>query len=91
MIDANDMFKPDDAVEYMKQLAPFKPLWVEEPTSPDDILGLAKIAKVVFFFLLQVMAVVISFLIIYSSFFSSFRDEVLIDFLSFFSEKNFRV
>jgi L-fuconate dehydratase len=30
----------------MKQLAEFKPLWIEEPTSPDDILGHATISKV---------------------------------------------
>src|SRR6187455_3397733 len=29
----------------MKQLAQYKPYWIEEPTSPDDILGHATIAK----------------------------------------------
>ena len=29
----------------MRQLAPFKPWWIEEPTSPDDVLGHAKIAR----------------------------------------------
>jgi L-fuconate dehydratase len=29
----------------MRQLAKFRPVWIEEPTSPDDILGHAKIAK----------------------------------------------
>jgi L-galactonate dehydratase len=28
-----------EAIEYMKQLAEFKPWFIEEPTSPDDILG----------------------------------------------------
>ena len=28
-------------------LAPFKPLWIEEPTSPDDVLGHAAIARAV--------------------------------------------
>ncbi|KAG7162791.1 Mitochondrial enolase superfamily member 1-like [Homarus americanus] len=30
---------------WMKELAPYKPLWIEEPTSPDDVLGHAKIAE----------------------------------------------
>ena len=29
----------------MKQLAVFQPHWIEEPTSPDDVLGHARIAK----------------------------------------------
>jgi len=28
-----------EAIEHMKQLAEFKPWFIEEPTSPDDILG----------------------------------------------------
>ncbi|MCJ1255476.1 L-galactonate dehydratase [Lignoscripta atroalba] len=28
-----------EAIEYMQHLAPFKPWFIEEPTSPDDILG----------------------------------------------------
>lgn len=39
MIDANQVFSVPDAIEYMKQLADFKPWFIEEPTSPDDILG----------------------------------------------------
>jgi L-fuconate dehydratase len=31
----------------MKRLAEFKPLWIEEPTCPDDILGHAKIQKAI--------------------------------------------
>jgi L-fuconate dehydratase len=31
----------------MARLAPFKPLWIEEPTRPDDILGHAAIARAV--------------------------------------------
>ncbi|KAF7386689.1 hypothetical protein HZH66_011141 [Vespula vulgaris] len=34
----------EEAIEWMKQLKEFKPVWIEEPTSPDDILGHAKIA-----------------------------------------------
>lgn len=28
-----------DAIEYMQHLKEFKPWFIEEPTSPDDILG----------------------------------------------------
>jgi L-fuconate dehydratase len=45
MMDANQVWDVDDAIAHMKQLARFNPLWIEEPTSPDDILGHAKIAK----------------------------------------------
>ena len=34
-----------EAIEYMKQLAHYKPWFIEEPTSPDDILGHAKIRR----------------------------------------------
>lgn len=47
MMDANQKWDVDEAVENMKHLARFQPLWIEEPTSPDDILGHAKIAKAV--------------------------------------------
>lgn len=39
MMDANQRWEVSEAIENMKQLAKFKPLWIEEPTSPDDILG----------------------------------------------------
>jgi L-fuconate dehydratase len=29
----------------MRHLAPFNPWWIEEPTSPDDVLGHARIAR----------------------------------------------
>lgn len=47
MVDANQVWEVDEAIAHMKQLAPYKPLWIEEPTSPDDILGHAKIAKAI--------------------------------------------
>ena len=34
-----------EAVSHMTELAPYKPLFIEEPTSPDDIAGHAKIGK----------------------------------------------
>jgi L-fuconate dehydratase len=39
MIDANQIWEVDEAIAWVKQLAPFKPWFIEEPTSPDDILG----------------------------------------------------
>ena len=45
MMDANQCWDVDEAIDHMKQLAEYKPLWIEEPTSPDDILGHLKIAK----------------------------------------------
>ena len=39
MIDANQVWSVDEAVEWMKELAQFNPYFIEEPTSPDDILG----------------------------------------------------
>src|SRR6266545_1574553 len=34
-----------EAVAWVRELAPFEPWWIEEPTSPDDILGHAAIAR----------------------------------------------
>jgi len=45
MMDANQVWDVDEAIAHMKELARFSPLWIEEPTSPDDVLGHAKIAK----------------------------------------------
>ncbi|MEP2531452.1 L-fuconate dehydratase [Shimia sp.] len=39
MIDANQVWEVDEAVEWVKALAFAKPLFIEEPTSPDDVLG----------------------------------------------------
>ncbi|TWU75040.1 hypothetical protein ED733_006390 [Metarhizium rileyi] len=39
MVDANQIWSVPDAIEHMKQLAEFKPWFIEEPTSPDDIMG----------------------------------------------------
>jgi L-fuconate dehydratase len=47
MMDANQIWDVDQAIEWMKPLARFQPWWIEEPTSPDDVLGHAKIAKAV--------------------------------------------
>ncbi|MEV8252720.1 L-fuconate dehydratase [Rhodoglobus sp. NPDC076762] len=47
MIDANQVWDVDEAIDWVKALAEFKPLWIEEPTSPDDVLGHAAIRKAV--------------------------------------------
>ncbi|KAG8233538.1 hypothetical protein J437_LFUL012781 [Ladona fulva] len=39
LVDANQVWDVAEAIERMKALAEFKPKWIEEPTSPDDILG----------------------------------------------------
>ena len=47
MMDANQIWDVDEAIEWMRPLAKFNPWWIEEPTSPDDVLGHAKIARAV--------------------------------------------
>ncbi|MFJ2511220.1 enolase C-terminal domain-like protein [Streptomyces griseoviridis] len=44
-IDANQRWDVSDAIRWVRALAPFDVAWVEEPTSPDDILGHAAIAR----------------------------------------------
>lgn len=39
MVDANQVWSVPEAIVYMRDLAQFKPWFIEEPTSPDDILG----------------------------------------------------
>ncbi|MBT43948.1 MAG: fuconate dehydratase [Deltaproteobacteria bacterium] len=39
MVDANQVWEPDEAIEWMKPLAEFDLWFLEEPTSPDDVLG----------------------------------------------------
>ncbi|MDY5128975.1 enolase C-terminal domain-like protein [Actinotignum urinale] len=46
-VDANQVWDVPDAIEWIKQLAEFDIAWVEEPTSPDDVLGHAAIAKAI--------------------------------------------
>jgi L-fuconate dehydratase len=45
MMDANQVWDVDETVSNMRKLAAFDPWWIEEPTSPDDILGHAEIRK----------------------------------------------
>jgi L-fuconate dehydratase len=37
--DANQRWDVGAAIEWVRALEPFAPAWIEEPTSPDDILG----------------------------------------------------
>src|SRR3954465_7838594 len=45
MMDANQVWDVEQAIAHTKRLAEFDPWWMEEPTSPDDILGHARIAR----------------------------------------------
>ncbi len=47
MMDANQVWDVGEAIANMEQLAQFNPWWIEEPTSPDDILGHAAVARAV--------------------------------------------
>ena len=45
MIDANQRWDVDEAIARVRALSRFNLWWIEEPTSPDDVLGHAAIAK----------------------------------------------
>jgi L-fuconate dehydratase len=47
MLDANQVWDVDVAIASMRELARFDPWWIEEPTSPDDVLGHAAIARAI--------------------------------------------
>jgi L-fuconate dehydratase len=47
MMDANQRWDVGEAIAAMEQLSAYAPLWIEEPTSPDDIVGHARIAEAV--------------------------------------------
>ncbi|MFG1767256.1 L-fuconate dehydratase [Micromonospora parva] len=42
-LDANQRWDVAEAVDRMRELAPYDPWWIEEPTSPDDVLAHAAI------------------------------------------------
>ncbi|MFI9245231.1 L-fuconate dehydratase [Streptomyces sp. NPDC053086] len=46
-IDANQRWSVDEAIRWTRALAEFGPYWIEEPTSPDDVLGHAAIRRAV--------------------------------------------
>ena len=45
MVDANQKWDVDEAIVRTRALAEVDPWWMEEPTSPDDILGHARIRR----------------------------------------------
>ena len=45
MVDSNQVWTVQQAIDNMKQLARFNLFWIEEPTSPDDAYGHSLIAK----------------------------------------------
>lgn len=47
MMDANQYWDVNEAISAMSVLSTFSPWWIEEPTSPDDILGHAAIARAI--------------------------------------------
>ncbi len=47
MFDANQRWDVPEAIARMRELARFDPWWIEEPTSPDDVLGHAAIARAI--------------------------------------------
>ncbi len=47
MVDANQVWSVPEAIEWIHALEEVRPLWIEEPTSPDDILGHAAIARAI--------------------------------------------
>ena len=47
LVDANLVWEVNEAIASMRELARFDPWWIEEPTSPDDVLGHATIARAI--------------------------------------------
>jgi L-fuconate dehydratase len=47
MLDANQCWDVGEAIRQVRALAAFDPWWIEEPTSPDDVLGHAAIARAI--------------------------------------------
>ena len=46
-VDANQRWDVGPAIDWMRALAPHDPYWIEEPTSPDDLLGHAVIRRAI--------------------------------------------
>jgi L-fuconate dehydratase len=45
MFDANQIWDVDEAIDRIRELSVLNPWWMEEPTSPDDVLGHARIRR----------------------------------------------
>jgi L-fuconate dehydratase len=46
-LDANQIWGVREAIAWMEQLRPYEPYWIEEPTSPDDVLGHAEVRRAI--------------------------------------------
>lgn len=46
-VDANQVWGVEEAIEWVRKLADFDLSWIEEPTSPDDVIGHAEIARAI--------------------------------------------
>ncbi|MER7409989.1 L-fuconate dehydratase [Streptomyces cacaoi] len=46
-VDANQRWDVPEAIRWTRALAPYDPYWIEEPTSPDDVLGHAAVRRAV--------------------------------------------
>jgi len=66
-MDANQRWDVDEAISYMKELTKFKPIWIEEPTSPDDVLGNV---LAVFGFVLILLAINTFYAFLYINYFN---------------------
>jgi L-fuconate dehydratase len=44
-LDSNQVWDVPEAIAWVRALARFRPAWIEEPTSPDDILGTAQVRR----------------------------------------------
>ena len=47
MVDANQVWEVNQAIDWVRALAEFDPWWIEEPLSPDDVLGHARVREAV--------------------------------------------
>lgn len=45
MVDANMRWSADEAVRAARAMQAFQPVWLEEPTIPDDVLGHARVVR----------------------------------------------
>lgn len=44
-VDANQIWGVPEAISWVRELSAFDPYWIEEPTSPDDVLGHAAVRR----------------------------------------------
>ncbi len=46
-LDANQIWGVREAISWMEHLRPYEPYWIEEPTSPDDVIGHAAVRRAI--------------------------------------------